>query len=106
MSNNILTGVIVNEQTLTLEELSNACLVKSTWIITLVDEGVIEPKDKATDDWLFSGACIQRVQTVRRLELDLGVNIAGAALIVDLLEENERLKNALEHMKTTIYNLP
>jgi len=34
---------------------------------------------------------VRRVRCAQRLEQDLGVNVAGAALAIDLLEELERL---------------
>jgi chaperone modulatory protein CbpM len=35
---------------------------------------------------------VQRVQTAIRLQQDLGVNLAGAALALDLLEELQELR--------------
>lgn len=95
MTNDILTGVLLNEQFLTLVELSHACLVQQTWIISLVEEGVLEPQGQTESCWLFSGGCLQRIQKIKRLELDLGVNIAGAALILELLDENKRLRTLI-----------
>ncbi len=91
-----LDGVIVEEEVeLSLCDLSRACAVTAEWVITLVDEGVLDPVDATVGQWRFSGASLHRVRTVRRLQQDLGVNLAGAALALELLEEVETLRKRL-----------
>jgi chaperone modulatory protein CbpM len=104
MNQNICTGVVVNEQTLTLEELCKACLVETSWVISLVNEGVLDPEGPAQNCWEFSGTCLQPLQTIKRLETDLGINIAGAALVVELLDENKRLKKVIDDHKNSVIN--
>jgi chaperone modulatory protein CbpM len=92
----ILSGLIVEEGTIfTLEELSHACGKPTDWIITLVKEGVIEPLKNDQQHWQFRGYCLRRVRIVQRLEADLGVNLAGAALALELLEELDTLRNKI-----------
>ena len=93
----VLTGILVEENTVfTLAELSRACGKPAEWILALVEEGVIEPvggEDKT--HWQFHGYCLRRVRIVQRLESDLGLNLAGAALALELLEEVEALRNRI-----------
>jgi chaperone modulatory protein CbpM len=96
MNKNICTGVVINEQSLTLEELCKACLVETSWVISLVNEGILDPEGQSQSCWLFSGAYLQPIHTIKRLESDLGINIAGAALILELLDENKRLKRLVD----------
>jgi chaperone modulatory protein CbpM len=92
----VLTGIIVEESTVfTLDELSCSCGKPTTWILALVDEGVIEPAGNDQDNWQFSGHCLRRVRIVKHLESDLGLNLAGAALALELLEEVEALRNRI-----------
>jgi chaperone modulatory protein CbpM len=97
----VLSGLIVEEGTIfTLKELSHTCGKPAQWILKLVEEGVIEPVKSDKKHWQFRGYCLRRVRIVQRLESDLGVNLAGAALALELLEEVERLRNKialLEH---------
>jgi len=89
-------GVIVEEEMeLSLEDLCRACEVNTEWIIMLVDEGVLDPLNTNTDQWRFDGTSLRRVRTVRRLQQDLDVNLAGAALALELLEEVEALRERL-----------
>jgi len=88
----VLSGHIVEEElVLTLDELSQACGVNAEWLLTLVAEGIIEPQNSG-EQVRFRGPCIQRVRIVQRLQRDLDVNLAGAALALELLEEIDELK--------------
>ena len=92
----VLTGVIVEDATeFTLDELSRACGKPAEWILALVEEGVIEPVDTEQTHWHFRGHCLRRVRIVQRLQSDLGLNLAGAALALELLEEVETLRNRI-----------
>jgi chaperone modulatory protein CbpM len=96
-----LIGMLLDEgDELTLGELSRACRVHAEWIIELVDEGVIEPHGNELASWRFSQPCLRRVRTVLRLQRDLGVNLAGAALALDLLEEIDSLRRRLARFGT------
>lgn len=92
----VLSGIIVEEtSTFTLSELSRACGMPAEWILDLVDEGVIEPVGSDQRHWQFHGQSLRRVRIIQRLEADLGLNIAGAALAVELLEEVQMLRNRI-----------
>ena len=92
----ILTGIVVEETTeFTLGELSRACGKPAEWILALVEEGVIEPVGTDQTRWHFRGHCLRRVRIVQRLQSDLGLNLAGAALALELLEEVEALRSRI-----------
>ncbi len=91
----VLSGYVVEEELeLSLSELSQLCCVNAEWLMALVAEGVIEPLEGRAG-WRFAGACIQRVRTVQRLQRDLGVNLPGAALTLELLDEIDLLRARL-----------
>lgn len=93
MSENVVMGLIVNEDmTLTLAELSRACRVHAEWIVALVEEGILEPQGDVNTGWLFSGPSLRRARMAVHLQQDLGVNLAGAALALDLMDELESLR--------------
>ena len=95
----ILSGYIIEEETrLTLRQLCDACAVRAEYIIELVDEGFIEPSGLEKSHWCFSGVSIRRVQKAKRLQHDLGINLAGAALALDLIDEIEFLRARLNRM--------
>ena len=89
-------GIILDEQAqLTLAELGRACAVHAELIIELVEEGVLAPIGREPDHWLFTGAHMRRARMALRLQRDLGVNFAGAALALQLLDEVEALRARL-----------
>lgn len=95
----IVSSTVVDEGfEVTLEEICTACHVERTEIIALVDEGIVEPEDRADQPWRFSGDSLPRVARAMRLQRDLGLNVAGVAFALDLLGEIEGLKKRLRRM--------
>jgi chaperone modulatory protein CbpM len=93
-----LAAELVEEDSeLSLADLCRACQLPAERVFELVDEGVIEPLGRQPARWRFRAVSIRRVRCVQRLERDLGVNVAGAALVLDLLDELERLRGRLRH---------
>jgi chaperone modulatory protein CbpM len=92
----ITSGVLIDEQSeLTLDELCRACSVQADWIATLVEEGVLEPIGESQPSWRFTGGQLRNALTIARLQRDLGVNLPGAALALELLDEIETLRRRL-----------
>jgi chaperone modulatory protein CbpM len=69
--------------------------VHAEWIVELVEQGIIEPRGDDLRHWRFSGSSLSRVMRVQRLQHDLGINLAGAALALDLLDEIRWLRSRL-----------
>jgi len=86
---------LVASTTLGLRELSSACAVQAEYIIELVEEGVIEPVSYRRRKWQFTGASLTRARRAVALQRDLGLNIQGAALALDLIDELDRLRSRL-----------
>lgn len=95
----ILTGIILEEEIhLSLRELCDACAVHAEFITELVNEGVIEPSGFDKSHWCFSGVSLHRIRAAKHLQRDLGVNLAGVALALDLLDEMQRLHTQLQKL--------
>lgn len=93
MSKDILNGLLLDDAcSLTLSDLSRACAVHAEWVVALVDEGILEPTGRDATCWRFSGPSLHRARTVRHLQQDLGINLAGAALVLEMLDEIEGLR--------------
>lgn len=93
----LLTGDVMEENVeLTLAELCRACEVPTERVFELIEESVVEPMGPDSAHWRFSGISVRRVRCALRLERDLGVNSAGAALALDLLEELEIMRARLQ----------
>lgn len=90
------TGTVIEDDALTLGQLCRACGVHADWIISLVEESIIEPHGEDVRLWRFSGASLVRARSALRLQNDLGINLAGIALILDLMEEMENLRAQMQ----------
>jgi chaperone modulatory protein CbpM len=88
-----LPGEIFEEGALlSVADLARMFAVDERHIVELVEEGVITVLEIETRDWRFSGAEIRRARIALRLERDLGINLPGVALALELLEELKQLR--------------
>lgn len=74
---------------LTLQDLCRFCQAEESWVIELVGHGVLEPIGTSVEHWRFRGVSIVRAKKARRLNRDLGINTAGVAMVLELLEERD-----------------
>ena len=94
-----LAGIVLDEQAeLTLSELCRACAAQAERIIELVEEGMLEPIGPEPARWRFTAVHLRRARVAVRLQRDLGLNLAGAALALQLLDEVEVLRARLRAM--------
>ena len=92
-TNEIMQGLLLNDvNTLTLVEISRACTTNAEWVLTLVEEGIIEPistQELSTDDinemnsstLVFPGSCLERAQTIKPHRI---YRVDGKDLYLDL----------------------
>jgi chaperone modulatory protein CbpM len=88
----ILTGALLEEACLTLEELARACAVSTDWVLRHMEEGCLEALEGAQSEWRFSSRDLRRVRNIRALERDYDAVPELAALVADLMEELEQLR--------------
>ncbi|MHB1947604.1 MAG: chaperone modulator CbpM [Gammaproteobacteria bacterium] len=93
--NNLVIVSIEEYPELTLEEICHACHVPADFIQDIIDFGIIEPHGASIASWRFDAEHLRRVRTVVHLHHDLEVNLAGAALVLDLLDELQRMRARL-----------
>ncbi len=97
------TAYILEEQTgLTLADICRACGAQTEWVVELVHEGVISPDGDAPDGWRFTGMHLRHARVAIRLQRDLGVNPAGAALALQMMDEIERLRARLHALNQSL----
>jgi chaperone modulatory protein CbpM len=91
-----LTGELLDEVTLTLEELAQACQVEPNWVLDHVEAGVLSGTLNEPAQWSFVSADLVRAKTLISIERDFDANQELAALVADLIEEIKRLKTQLK----------
>lgn len=82
-------------ETLSLSELTIFCDTNADWVVTLVDHGVVTPISTSAPEWQFTPTHIARARKAARLMRDLGLNVAGVALVLELIEERDALARKL-----------
>jgi chaperone modulatory protein CbpM len=90
--------VLDEDMTWGITEICTICRVDHQLVFELVNEGVLTPEGPSPETWRFNAVAIKRVQVTCRLQHDLGVNLPGAALALDLLEELEELRSRFRQM--------
>ena len=91
----IVSGVLLDEAALTLEELAHACGVTSDWVSLHVEAGILLVPGIEPANWRFSGRDLWRARQLCSLERDFDALPELAALVVDLREEIIRLRSRL-----------
>jgi chaperone modulatory protein CbpM len=100
--NNVLQSEIIETRVeLSLSDLCEICSVTSEHVVRLVDEGLVEPVGREPTEWRFSGRSVRHVVVAERLSRDLRLNAAGAALVLDLLDEVKQLRERLIRLEET-----
>lgn len=79
-------------------ELCSLCRLEGEIVRQMVNEGVVIPEGSSPDTWRFNSVAIRRIQVTQRLQNDLRVNLPGAALALDLLEELDELRSKLKQI--------
>lgn len=78
----------------TFQELCEVCETTPEFIHDVIAFGVIEPETKN-----FTLYHLKRVRKVLQLQHDLEVNLAGAALAIELTEQMERMQKKIEWLE-------
>jgi chaperone modulatory protein CbpM len=95
--NAIVSGVLLDEAALTLEELAQACAVEQEWVVQHVRTGILlESAPEHSHEWRFTSADLVRARRLSQIERDFEANDDVAALVVDLSEEIRRLRCKLD----------
>jgi chaperone modulatory protein CbpM len=88
----ILIGTLMEESWLTLEQTAAACRVEPDWLVRHLEEGLFPDAESVAGIWRFSGACLLRARRMHDLERDFDAVPELAALVADLLEEMDFLR--------------
>ena len=89
----------IEPEQLTLEGLAACAGVHPTLIEYFVEYGLLEPVARMGTQWLFDTACLARLRMIERLRRDLGANLAGIAVILDLLDRLTTLQREVEQWR-------
>ena len=92
---NTLIDAILEDGGLTLEQLAALCSVEPEWLISHIEEGLLEPLPQHQNEWRFSSTSLLRVRRIVVLERDFEAVPELAALVADMQEEIDTLRRRL-----------
>jgi chaperone modulatory protein CbpM len=91
--NESLSGVLLEDAALSLEEMARACDVEPEWVVSHVQAGVLgSPGDVQVSTWRFRSGDLARAIRLVSLERDFDANEQLAAMVIDLMDEVRRLR--------------
>lgn len=82
----------VSAEGCTLDELCRWSKADADWIAEIVAHGVVEPTGEDRSKWRFTSMSVARVSKAKRLQHDLELNMSGVAVVLELLDEIDRLR--------------
>jgi len=62
-------------------------------------KGLVHPKRTAGNTRLYSDADLERLRTIQRLTTELGLNLAGAELVLRMEDQMERVQARMERLE-------
>ena len=100
MTKSVATGILLDETVYySLEEVCRVCDSRSDWVVELVEYGVLRPAGRTRSGWRFPGDALHTAMKAQRLQRDLGLNLPGVALALELLDEIESLQSRLSMLE-------
>jgi chaperone modulatory protein CbpM len=80
-------------------EICQLCRIDLDAVLELAALGVVTPRESVPGQWQLPATALPRLKVVGRLMHDLGVNVNGAALALELIEAQRLLENRLRQLE-------
>ena len=91
-----ISGSVFDDSTkISIVELCEVCCIDRKQVDEMIEEGILEPTGGGRERQRLPYNSVHRTRTVIHLQRDLGVNLAGAALALELLERIDALRSRL-----------
>ncbi len=84
---------------LTLQEICEIADVPTEVLITIVEEGILEPKGASPSEWCFDSYMLNMVKRACRLHRDFDIEWTGIPLYLDMIDELEKLRTENKTLK-------
>jgi chaperone modulatory protein CbpM len=98
----IETQVLAEGDWLSVTQVCRASQIDAAVVVELAELGLVCPRGNEPEEWQLSARELARLRTAARLIRDLGVNVSGAALAVELLEARRELETRLRALERCV----
>jgi len=93
---------LMKEGLLSIDDLAEICSLHPDLILRFREIGLITPAVELFDEPYFSNDTIMRLKKIYRLRRDLGVNLIGIEIILNLLDEMEDLRREIRYLRSRV----
>jgi len=80
-------------------EVCQLCWLDLGAVMELAELGVVAPRGALPGEWQIPATALPRLRVIGRLMRDLGVNVSGAALVLELLEAQRQLERRIHTLE-------
>ena len=99
-SNNVPDTYLLGENDwLAVTEVCRLCSMELAALVELVELGVTVSRGPAPAEWTVPANALPRLLLAGRLMRDLGLDVTGAALAVELLESRRELEQRIRRLE-------
>ena len=96
----ITTGQVLSDgDWIAVTEICRVCRIDAGAVHELAELGLVSPRGSDPLEWEFPASVLPRLRVVGRLMRDLGLNVSGAALAVELLEVQRELERQIRRLE-------
>jgi len=94
---NLLIGVLIEDTTtISFTEVCHKYNIPKELLIEMMEEGLFPNQPTEPEQIALDQKALRRIESAFRLHRDLGINLPGVALAIELLEELEKMHKELD----------
>jgi chaperone modulatory protein CbpM len=87
------------DEPLTPEMIAETAGVRVSLVVLLARNGILETVENRTEEPLLPRRAVLQLRKMQRLRRDLGVNFAGAGVILEMVEQMEVMRRKLAELR-------
>lgn len=100
-NNKAITGILMDENTsmISFTQVCQTYRIPEDVLTELLEHGLFNEMLSPISQVMFNPPMLKRIQSACRLQNDLGVNLPGVVLVLELRDELERMRNELSILR-------
>jgi chaperone modulatory protein CbpM len=98
-SQSLQARLLGDDDWLAASEICQLCRLDLTVVMELAELGVVAPRAVVAGEWRLPATSLPRLRVAARLIRDLGVNVSGAALALELLDAQRELERRIRTLE-------
>lgn len=100
MKSTVQSGILVDKNlTISFVQVCQICHLSKDTLLELLDHGLFSQLPTPFEQQVFDSNMVHRLHAARRLQEDLGINLAGVVLALELRDELEKLQQELDFLR-------